>query len=764
MLDEMGEPVRLATDKEQKMLDSLGSAEDNIPYHLESDFEAEEEDSPYAEVRASVSNIDDPEMPVLTLRVWLIGLLFCIIISALNTFFALRYPAPLITPIVTQILSFPIGKLLARLLPIQAYRFPNWSRRYGFPDQFSFNPGPFNIKEHAIIVMMANISTAPSAGITFSLVSEKFYGIKQGLGFDILLILTTQIIGFGAAGLCRRFLVWPAAMIWPQNLVYCTLLNTLHAEDEDEGQGISRLRFFIYAFCAAFLWYWLPGFLFTALSAFSWVCWIAPNNVVVNQLFGVSSGLGMGLLTFDWGQIAYLGSPLVIPWWAEANVFCGFALAFWVIAPIMYYSNVWDSAYLPISTSQVFDRYGAPYNTSAVVDPHNLALNETAYHDYSPLYLPVTFATVYGLALMLSTSVIIHTILAHGRDIWSQIHRRRKEEEDVHCKLMRNYPEVPDWWYLVFLLGSFALSVVTLACFDTKTPVWSLVVALAIGLTYVMPSGIVYALTNQQVSINLIVELVAGYIVPGQPLANMLFKTYSTQTILSGLGFIQDLKFGHYMKIPPRATFAAQIIATTLTSFVQFGVKQWLLHNVRDLCEPHQHFLLTCPGVRVFYSASVTWGLIGPARQFGIDKMYNPILYWLLGGAILPVIFWALAKFAPRSPLRYVNVPVALTGAIFMPPATGINFSSWILVGFIFQYLLRRRRFRWWSKFNFVLSAALDSGTVISGLVIFFSLSLPKNGGIALNWWGNDVYTRTLDWAGVSYRTIPPEGFGRTSW
>lgn len=51
----------------------------------------------------------------------------------------------------------------------------------------------------------------------------------------------------------------------------------------------------------------------------------------------------MGVLTFDWSQIAYLGSPLIVPWWAEVNIFCGFALAFWVIAPIMYYTNVSSS-------------------------------------------------------------------------------------------------------------------------------------------------------------------------------------------------------------------------------------------------------------------------------------------------------------------------------------------------------------------------------------------------------------------------------------
>ncbi|GAA5905611.1 uncharacterized protein JCM6883_005386 [Sporobolomyces salmoneus] len=761
MLNEMGQPIRLATSREQKILADLGVG-DFVPYQVEPDYE-EEEDSPYPEVRASVSNIDDPEMPVLTFRVWLMGTFFCVVISAVNTFFNLRYPAPIITPILVQIISYPFGKFLARFLPISDWNPPRWARKIGFPAQFSLNPGPFNIKEHTLLVIMSNISTYPAYGITFSLTADKYYRLPFSSGFDVLLLITTQVIGFGAAGLCRKYLVWPAAMIWPQNLVFCTLLNTLHAEDEDEGQGISRFKFFTCTFCLAFAWYWLPGFLFTALSAFSWVCWIAPNNVV-NQLFGVSSGLGMGLLTFDWSQIAYIGSPLVVPWWAEVNVFCGFAVAFWIVAPIMYYSNVWNSAYLPMSTSQVFDRFGAPYNTSVVVDPIKFSLNETAYREYSPLYLPITYATVYGISFMLSTSVIVHTVLYHGKSLIRQFRQVQVEDQDVHMKLMKNYPEVPNWWYMILLTIAFGLSIATVAAFDTQMPVWSLILAIVLGLIYMIPAGFVFALTSTSVSINLIGELIAGYAIPGLPLANMLFKVYATQTLATGLSFVQDLKIGHYMKIPPRATFSVQVASTILAALVQSGVKKWLLSAVPDLCSRDQAAQLTCPTVRVFGSSSVFWGLIGPARQFGPLQLYNPILYWLLAGAVLPFLTWALAKRFPKTFLAYVNVPVALAGATYMPPATGINFSSWFFVGFIFQYLLRRRQFRWWSKFNFVLSAGLDSGTVLSGLLIFLTLFLPKHGSISLNWWGNDVYTKTLDWAGVSYKTPPPEGFGGTSW
>ena len=82
------------------------------------------------------------------------------------------------------------------------------------------------------------------------------------------------------------------------------------------------------------------GFLFTGLSVFSWVCWVAPKNVPVNQLFGAYSGLGMSLVTFDWSQIAWIGSPLMIPWWAEVHVFAGFVLFYWIMVPILYYTNV----------------------------------------------------------------------------------------------------------------------------------------------------------------------------------------------------------------------------------------------------------------------------------------------------------------------------------------------------------------------------------------------------------------------------------------
>ena len=68
-----------------------------------------------------------------------------------------------------------------------------------------------------------------------------------------------------------------------------------------------------------------------------------------------------------------------------------------------------------------------------------------------------------------------------------------------------------------------------------------------------------------------------------------------------------------------------------------------------------------------------------------------------------------------------------------------------------------------------MLSAGLDAGYAIGTIVIFFALQLPKNGTIGMNslqnWWGNTIYMKTADYAGVPAKTVPEGGsFGPLSW
>lgn len=218
-----------------------------------------EGDSLFPEVQANVSNKDDQTALVLTLRTWVIGLAFCAVIAAFNCFCRMRYPSPIVTPVVTLILSYPAGCLLAHVLPRCSVPVPSPLVRLGLPAYLSLNPGPFSIKEHSLVLVMANVSTGPAFALDYLLVGSKFYGHTYSFGFSILLVLSSQLLSFGAAGLSHRVIVQPSSMAWPQNLPYCALLDALHRRDKEESARSSRFRFFAWVTVGAFAWYWLPG-------------------------------------------------------------------------------------------------------------------------------------------------------------------------------------------------------------------------------------------------------------------------------------------------------------------------------------------------------------------------------------------------------------------------------------------------------------------------------------------------------------------------
>ena len=80
-----------------------------------------------------------------------------------------------------------------------------------------------------------------------------------------------------------------------------------------------------------------------------------------------------------------------------------------------------------------------------------------------------------------------------------------------------------------------------------------------------------------------------------------------------------------------------------------------------------------------------------------------------------------------------------------VPPLNGVHFTSWALVGLIFQWFMRRYHSRWWLRYNYPLAAGLDVGVIIGMYVLLFSLQMWPNGGTKVNWWGNYVWKNTAD-------------------
>lgn len=719
----------------------------------------QEDDSPYPEVRSAVANTDDPNIPVSTLRAYVMGILWVVIIAGLNQFFFFRYPSVTISGFIAQLLAFPLGRAWAKVVPNR--------RIFGI----QLNHGPFSIKEHVLVTIMASVGAGSAYATDIVAVQRVYYNQQYSFTYQWMLVMSTQMIGFSIGGILRRFLVNPPSMIWPANLVTCALFNTLHAQTYagmGSRGGISRERFFLYAWLAGVVWYFFPGYLFQALSYFSWVCWIAPNNIVVNQLFGYVSGLGMSLVTFDWAQIAYLGSPLATPWWAEANVAGGFVFFFWLVVPCIYYTNTWYSKYLPMSTRTSYDNSGAAYNISRIINS-DASFNNTAYEAYSPLFISTTFALSYGLSFASITATLMHAFLYFRKQIWAQSRRSMGEQPDIHARLMSKYKQVPEWWYMIIFVSMFAMGVIAIEIWHTEFPVWAFCLSLAIAFFYVIPIGMIQAITNQQVGLNVIAELIVGYALPGRPIAMMMFKTWGYITMSQALNFAADFKLGHYMKIPPRSMFWGQVVATVIAGTVQLGVQAWMFTHIPDMCSPKQKSGFICPNTEVFGTASIIWGVIGPRRVFSSGQVYNALVYFFLIGALCPLVAWLISFKWPNSWIRYINFPVIFSGTGAIPPASAVNYVPWTIVGFIFNYVIRRRHFSWWTKYNYVLSAAMDCGVAVSTVLIFFILQFPAGGTIGINtiqkWWGNTVFSNTADGQALPLLQVPASGtFGPSHW
>ena len=374
-----------------------------------------------------------------------------------------------------------------------------------------------------------------------------FYKQDFGLGFWCLLVLTTQVIGYGIAGLMRKFLVYPASMIWPTILPGVTLMYSLHETKLPKdptvfGGNMSRYRWFFTVSGIMFVYYWIPGYLMQFLSIMAFVTWIRPNNVVINQLFGGTSGISLLPLTLDWTTVTgFVGSPLIPPWFAIANTLIGVVLFYQIMAAGLHYSNSFFSSFLPMSDSEVYDNTANSYNTSRV--QKGIHFDEAAYREYSPVFLSTTFTISYGLSFAAMSALIVHTYLYHGAEIMGRIRQWRNQgADDIHMRLMRKYKEVPEWWYLSVFVSMIALSLVTVLAYETQLAAWAFFLALLISIVFAIPIGMIAASSGISIGLNVLTEFIIGYLQPGRPLAMMMFKTYGYITMNQGLSFVSDLK------------------------------------------------------------------------------------------------------------------------------------------------------------------------------------------------------------------------------
>ena len=356
---------------------------------------------------------------------------------------------------------------------------------------------------------------------------------------------------------------------------------------------------------------------------------------------------------------------------------------------------------------------------------------------------------------------------------------------DVHSRLMSRYKEIPDWWFLLLLLGAVVLSIIWCQIFPTDTPVYLVFMLLGINLVFAIPLSFLSATTGTNLGLGSLIEVITGYMLPGNPNAFLFAQTLGSWA-LAGYGdnYVQDQKMAHYCKISPRAVFRSQIGTIIITCFVAVGTQDFILTSVKGLCTADQPSRFTCANDGFpLYTNSLMWGLLGSERMF--NSIY-PLLKWcFLIGTLIALIFLfgqgygpiylprvkerMRLKLRPRTyeimdktlfpfvaSLLWLNPVMIIQGVQHWAPSNLSYKTPGMILSFIFMYWLPRHRLAWWEKYNYVLSAALTAGVAISGLVMFFAIGYNP---VSLKWWGNTVSGAGVDGSGKGILPIPARGY-----
>lgn len=527
----------------------------------------------------------------------------------------------------------------------------------------SLNPGPWTFKEQMFATITFNIAiyTTNSYGMILVQRSPLFYGLDYiHFGYQLMLTLFVQLMGMGFAGYLRRFSVYPVKALWPTLLPIIAMNRALTKKEPKEninGWTISRYRFFFYAFAGMFFYNWIPGFLFKALSTFNWMTWIAPKNFTLAILTG--SGLGLGLFnpitTFDWNIATSSYAALSQPFFATCTMYISSILGGLIILGI-FYSNMYNTAYLPINSSSAFANDATTFNVSKVIVNNKLDLKK--YQEYSPPFYSAGYVLTVGANFAFYPIYFLYIMVNQWKtignayvDFYKGLRHGKGNYEgamDVHSRQMAKYKEVPDAWFIFILVGAIAVSVAFVKVFPTEIPVWLVFLLIGINIVFAVPLSFLSATTGTNLGLGSLVQIITGFLLPNNPNAFLFGQTLGSWA-LAGYGdnYVQDQKMAHYCKIAPRAVFRSQIGTIIITCFVAVATQNFILNNVEGLCTPTQPSKFTCAGDGwPLYSNSLMWGLLGSKRMF--NDLY-PLLKWcFLIGTAIALVFLVGQGLGPK--------------------------------------------------------------------------------------------------------------------
>ncbi|PCH35361.1 OPT oligopeptide transporter [Wolfiporia cocos MD-104 SS10] len=674
---------------------------------------------------------DDPDLQALTFRTLFLGLGFSAFGAVLAQIYYFKPQTLTVSTLLLLILSYWFGNIMHMLIPQRGWL------RY-------LNPGPFNIKEHVAIIIMTSTAATSAVAIQVISVQELYYNNNMNAGVAIFTLIGSQLIGYGYAGLLQDVLVKPTKCFWPANIYTANLFQALHY---DRQMTSKRVRLFWMVFGILFCWEIIPEWIFPILTGVSVFCLADNHSSVVRNIFGgASNNEGMGLLavSFDWNLIS--STCLWSPLWLQLNQDIGIFLTYILMAAV-YYGNLWKAKNFPFQSQAIFAEDGSQYNQTALLSDGRF--NATMYEELGPAYFSATNALYLITSNLSLGACVTHVALYHWNDLKPFVlsmnpwNKKQYLVHDAHYEKMKAYKQIPRWWYTVVLLVAYAIAQATNYTGDSGLPWWALTVLLFIGFILCALYSTLAAtigFTEFNTSGNGFFQMITAYMVPGRPVANMYGAMYGAHPMQQGILFLQDLKLGQYCKLAPRVTFCMQMVGTIVGAILNYIMMLSIINAQRPA-------LLSIAGTRLwsgqnaqsYNSNAIAWGALAP-QMFGPNSTYHMVPIALAIGVVLPLPLYVAYRIWPKAGFQNLNTSIILQYSCYLSVGVNSQVNTSMALGILSQWWVRTRYPRWFTKYNYIIAAAMDGGTQVVIFILNFAIFGAAGQAHAFpSWWGNDL-------------------------
>ncbi|KAH9919812.1 OPT oligopeptide transporter protein-domain-containing protein [Fomitopsis serialis] len=345
------------------------------------------------------------------------------------------------------------------------------------------------------------------------------------------------------------------------------------------------------------------------------------------------------------------------PLWFQLNSYIGICFTY-ILMSAVYYGDIWKAKNFPFMSQAIFAEDGSEYNQTALLT--NGRFDPEKFEKLGPAY----FSATNALGLVTAN-------LSLGALSMNPWNKSVFLVYDVHYEKMKVYKQIPRWWYVIVLIGAYGCAQAT-------------------------------------------------YMVPGNPVANMYGALYGGQPISQGIGFLQDLKLGQYVKLAPRVTFCMQITGTVVGALLNYVMMLSIIENQRPA-------LLSISGTRLwsgqnaqsYNSNAIAWGALAP-HMFSPGSTYHIVPLSLVIGLFLPLPFFVAHRMWPKVGFNNFSTPIIMLYSCWLAVGINTQVNTTMAIGVFIQWWVRTRYPRWFTKYNYIVAAGLDGGTQ----VIMFILNL----------------------------------------